>query len=66
MVTAFDKLRGEERTMVEGIEQQLWFDPQQQIPLGYCRRCGGEEYGPGRCARCGEDGYDPSGIEQML
>ena len=52
--------------MAEGIEQQLWFDPQQQIPLGYCRRCGGEEYGPGRCARCGEDRYDPSGIEQML
>ncbi len=45
--------------MTEAIAQLLWFDPQQQIPLGYCSRCGGEMYGPGRCARCGEGSNDP-------
>ena len=28
-------------------------DPQDQVPAGYCRRCGGEVYAPGdSCRRC--------------
>ena len=30
----------------------MWYDPQQQPPLGYCRICGGEVYRDGFCGRC--------------
>ena len=38
------------------IEQILHPDPQAQLPVGTCPRCGGLVYLPGRsCARCRRD-----------
>ena len=35
------------------IEESLYIDPQQQRPIGKCRRCGALVYAPGRhCPRC--------------
>ncbi len=32
---------------------EYWHDPQQRPPAAFCRRCGGELYGPGLCClRC--------------
>lgn len=42
------------------IEQNLYIDPQAQIPAGYCERCGGELYAPGSiCSRCERRGFLP-------
>ena len=41
------------------VEKMLYFDPQQEIPVCYCSRCGGARFAPSlRCIRCEEDGYD--------
>ena len=35
------------------IEQNLYIDPQNQVPAGYCPNCGGELYAPSHvCSRC--------------
>lgn len=35
------------------IEYDIYKDPQDQIPAGYCSRCGGELYAPScQCDRC--------------
>ena len=45
--------------MIEKIITTLFLDEQQEIPAGYCGRCGGALYGPSlRCIRCEEDSYD--------
>lgn len=45
--------------MTEGIQMTLFWDEQQEIPAGYCSRCGGALYAPGlHCIRCEEGGYD--------
>ena len=42
------------------IERKLFIDAQAEKPAGYCERCGGEVYAPGRsCARCLRDGFAP-------
>ena len=39
--------------MTVTIESDLYQDPQAQPPAGFCDRCGGEVYEPGRvCSRC--------------
>ena len=44
--------------MKQGIEEQMYFDPQQEIPVCCCSRCGGARYAPGLgCIRCEEE-YD--------
>ena len=46
--------------LTERILQLLWVDPQQQVPVCYCCRCGGAVYGVvAGCIRCEEDDYDP-------
>ena len=43
------------------IEPMLYIDPQAAVPDGYCPRCGGALYAPGRiCLRCERAGNDPS------
>ena len=45
--------------MTEGIISTLFWDPQQELRICYCSRCGGVRYWPGFiCIRCAEDGYD--------
>ena len=45
--------------MTEGIFSTFLWDPQQELRIRYCRRCGGVRYAPGyTCIRCLEDGYD--------
>jgi uncharacterized membrane protein YccC len=39
--------------MIVTIEQNLYIDPQNQIPAGFCENCGGELYAPSCiCSRC--------------
>ena len=39
--------------MIDSIQPTLYIDPQSEIPAGYCSRCGGVLYYPGRhCLRC--------------
>ena len=45
--------------MTEGIISTLFLDPQQELRIRYCSRCGGVRYWPCFiCIRCLEDGYD--------
>lgn len=42
--------------MIDWIQGTLYIDPQDQIPAGFCPRCGGALYDPSRiCARCERD-----------
>lgn len=44
--------------MKQGIEQVLYWDPQQSA-ASCCERCGSVIYRPGyHCIRCQRDGYD--------
>ena len=47
------------------IEQALYFDPQAEIPAGFCVRCGGCLYRPTlRCIRCERRrSHDPAADE---
>ena len=45
--------------MKQGIEKMLYFDPQQEIPVCRCSRCGGARYAPSLiCIRCEEEADD--------
>ena len=45
--------------MKQGIEKMLYWDPQQEVPACYCRRCGGARYAPSLwCIRCEEEADD--------
>ena len=38
---------------MEGIQGNLYIDPQDQVPAGYCPHCGGALYAPSLiCIRC--------------
>ena len=45
--------------MNQGIEKTMYFDPQQEIPVCWCSRCGGARFAPSlRCIRCEEEADD--------
>ena len=45
--------------MNQGIEKTMYFDPQQEIPVCCCSRCGGARFAPSlRCIRCEEEADD--------
>jgi hypothetical protein len=44
---------GRRMPVIRQIEQNLYIDPQQTVPAGYCEVCGGAIYAPGGvCIRC--------------
>jgi hypothetical protein len=47
--------------MYVSIEPVLFTDPQQAVPAGYCRKCGGALWLPSlRCLRCEKEGKHDS------
>ena len=45
--------------MKQGIEKMLYFDPQQEIPVCWCGRCGGARFALSLiCIRCEEEADD--------